>query len=112
LLIHSLDSFAGFAGWICWLDLLAGFACWICLLLSLDSLAALAGFARYSHWTLPVSSQWIRALLSQDSFADSLAGFVRWIRSLDSLAKFARCFRWIRSLLSLDSLATHTGPSR
>jgi hypothetical protein len=69
-----------------------------------------------------VSSQWILALLSQDSLTDSLAGFTSWIRSLltldllgefsvdspydslaDSLAGFAR---WIRSL---DSLATQAG---
>jgi hypothetical protein len=39
-----------------------------------------------------VSSQWILALLSQDSLADSLAGLARWIRSLltlDLLGEFS-----------------------
>jgi hypothetical protein len=53
LLIHSLDSFAGFARWI----------------RSLDSLAAFHGFARCSRWIL--------SLLSLDSLAEESIGTMR-----------------------------------
>jgi hypothetical protein len=78
--IRSLNSLAEFVRWIWSLDLVAGFGRWIW------SLDLVAGFARCSRWTRPVSSQWILAPLSQVSLSDSLAGFTHWIRSLDSLA--------------------------
>jgi hypothetical protein len=84
------------------LGLLAGVAraCrWTRSLLWLDSLA---GFARSSRWICSVSSQWILTLLSQDSLADSLAGFARWIRSLDSLAALAGFAYGIRLLDAVD----------
>jgi hypothetical protein len=70
-------------------DSLAGFARWSRSQLALEPFTAIIGFAqwiaRYSRWIYSVSSQWILALLSQDSLADSTAVFVRWIRLLLSL---------------------------
>jgi hypothetical protein len=66
---------------ICWVSPLSGFSC--CpstILLLIYLLNWLAEFARYSCWTHPVTSEWISALLSQDSLTDSLAGFAGFSR--------------------------------
>jgi hypothetical protein len=112
----SVDSRAALAGfsflftrrirWLLKLDLLAGVTrgCrWTRSVLLLD---ALARCARYSWWIASVSCQWISAPLCEDSLADSLTGFARWIRSLDSLAREAGFPRLSRSQLFLDSFTT------